>query len=40
VLHVSWITWATPKLRHPVTALLLWLNVPWRLLVIKNHMEI
>ncbi|CAL1167931.1 unnamed protein product, partial [Cladocopium goreaui] len=27
VLHVSWITWATPKLRHPVTALLLWLNV-------------
>eukprot|EP00435_Cladocopium_sp_Y103_P014513 s2512_g3.t1 len=27
VVHVSWITWATPKLRHPVTALLLWLNV-------------
>ena len=31
VVHLSWITWATPKLRHPVTPLLLWLNVPGRL---------
>ena len=31
VVHLSRITRALPKLRHPLTSLLLWLNVTWRL---------